>query len=225
MKKLFIQLSLYFTLLLFPFILRAQSLTLEQKQNPPVIMEVLVGNDGYASQMIINKVLRGIPKLSLFSVTNISSSWDEKLSQDAMNQVNLKYDFLKGMSVFGGVHYTPVTGLRPTTALMYVIGTETFVFMVSPRLIGFNEDSIVEGFAMVEYKPILNENWSIYSRAQGLYNQTITAGDHARSYLMLRVGVSFNGFSFGLGANWDAFGAENIKKENYGVFLSANLFN
>lgn len=194
-------------------------------ENPPVIMEILVGNDGYASQMIINKALRGIPKLSFFSVTNISSSWDEKLSQDAMNQVNLKYDFLKSLSVFGGVHYTPVTGLRPTTALMYVIGSETFIFMVSPRLIGFSKSSIIEGFAMMEYKPVLNDNWSIYSRIQGLYNQTISDGNHARSYLMLRAGLSYKDFSFGLGANWDAFGAERTTKENYGVFISANLFN
>ncbi|MEZ4841709.1 MAG: hypothetical protein R2821_09460 [Flavobacteriaceae bacterium] len=225
MEMLFIKWSLCFAMLLSPIILIAQADTVEQKQSPPVIMEILVGNDGYASQMIINKGFSAIPRLGFFSVTNISSSWGEKMSQDAMNQVNLKYDFLKGMSVFGGVHYTPVTGLRPTTALMYTTGSETLVFMVSPRLIGFNEDGIIEGFAMIEYKPILNENWSIYSRAQGLYNQTIAEGNHARSYLMLRAGLSYKNFSFGLGANWDAFGAERTTKENYGVFLSANLFN
>ncbi|MDL5511115.1 hypothetical protein QSE00_04770 [Arenibacter sp. M-2] len=225
MEMLFIKWSLCFALLLPPIVLSAQTDNDEQKQSSPVIMEILVGNDGYASQMIINKGFSAIPRLGFFSVTNISSSWGEKLSQDAMNQINLKYDFFKGMGVFGGVHYTPVTGLRPTTALMYTKGSGTFVFMVSPRLIGFNEGGIIEGFAMVEYKPTINENWSIYSRLQGLYNQTISDGNHARSYLMLRTGVSYKDFSFGLGANWDAFGAEKITKENYGVFLSANLFN
>lgn len=81
-------------------------------------MEVLVGNNSYAPQMIINKALSDIPKLSFFSVTNISSSWNEKLSQDAMNQINLKYDFLKGMSVFGGVHYTPVKSLVIKTIVL-----------------------------------------------------------------------------------------------------------
>lgn len=51
-------------------------------------------------------------------MTNISSSWNEKLSQDAMNQINLKYDFLKGMSVFGGVHYTSVKGLVIKTIVL-----------------------------------------------------------------------------------------------------------
>ena len=225
MKKPFVKLPVSIILMLCPILLRAQAPTVEQKENPPVIMEALVGNDGYASQMIVNKRFRSVLQLGLFSVTNISSSWGEKWSQDAMNQVNLKFDLLKGTSVFGGVHYTPVTGLRPTAALMYVKNSETFVFMVSPRLIGFSRSSILEGFVMLEYKPAINGSWSVYSRAQALYNQTISDGNHARSYLMLRAGLSYKIFSFGLGTNWDTFGAEKTKKENYGVFLSANLFN
>ena len=224
MEKLFKQ-SAFVTLLISPVILNAQTAPVEQRQGSPVIMEVLAGNNGYASQMIINKEFRDISRLGFFSVTNISSKWSEKLSQDAMNQVNLKFDVLKGVSVFGGVHYTPVTGLRPTTALMYAKMSEILVFMVSPRLIGFDEGSIIEGFAMVEYKPAINDVWRVYSRSQGLYDQTISDGRHTRSYLMLRAGLSYRDLSFGLGANWDAFGPGKITKENYGAFLSVNMFN
>jgi hypothetical protein len=84
-----------------------------------------------------------------------------------------------------------------------------------------SKNSNAEGFVMAEYKPEINENWKIYSRVQGLYAQNLNSGEHARSYLMLRLGLSYKDIRFGLGANWDAYGPEKQSKQNYGVFLAA----
>jgi hypothetical protein len=43
----------------------------------------------------------------------------KQLSKDAMSQANITFEIVKGLRLFGGMHYTPTTGLRPTTALMY----------------------------------------------------------------------------------------------------------
>ncbi|MDP9962239.1 hypothetical protein [Chryseobacterium lathyri] len=204
--------------------LKAQEPPSPEFKNPPVVVEVLAGNNGYASQMTVNKSFRSFPKLGIFSVTNFSSRWSETNSKDMMNQIHLTYHFAKGFSVLAGTHYTPSSGLRPNTALMYSYSSKEFLVTLMPR-IDLANNSNWEGFALVEYKPKLNEFWNLYTRAQGLYCATINSGDHARSYLMLRVGISSKEFRFGLGANWDAYGPARNTKANYGVFVAANVIN
>ena len=202
----------------------AQEEKREKILNPPVTIEVLTGDVGIASQMIINKSFRSVPRLGFFSVTNISSKWNETTSKDAMSQANITFEIVKGLRLFGGMHYTPTTGLRPTSALMYTFNYKSLLLSIGPR-IDLSKDSNAEGFVMAEYKPEINENWKIYSRVQGLYAQNLNSGEHARSYLMLRLGLSYKDIRFGLGAHWDAYGPEKQSKQNYGIFLAASLFN
>lgn len=218
------KLILVSSLILFANLANAQEQPVKEVKNPPVVVETLFGNEGYAGQMTINKAFRTVPKLGFFSVTNMSSKWDEKNSKDMMNQIHLTYQFAKGFKVLAGTHYTPNSGLRPNAAIMYSYSSKEFLLTIMPR-IDLSNDANWEGFALVEYKPQFNENWSLYTRAQGLYCATINNGDHARSYLMLRAGVSYKDFRFGLGANWDAYGPTKATKANYGLFLATNVFN
>jgi len=202
----------------------AQEEKSEKILNPPVTIEVLTGDVGIASQMIINKSFRLVPRLGFFSVTNISSKWNETTSKDAMSQANITFEIVKGLRLFGGMHYTPTTGLRPTSALMYTLNYKSLLLSIGPR-IDLSKNSNAEGFIMAEYKPEINENWKIYSRVQGLYAQNLNSGEHARSYLMLRLGLSYKDIRFGFGANWDAYGPEKQSKQNYGIFLAVSIFN
>lgn len=200
-------------------------LFVSQIHSPPVIFEALAGNKRFASQMMVNKAFEESSKFGFFSVANISSKWSESTSKDAMIQANITFEVIKNLRILGGSHYTPTTGLRPTAGLIYSVNFNDFLFTVNPRFIGFSKSSIAEGFAMVEYKPKINENWRGYSRIQGLYSQTIKDGEHARSYLMLRLGMSYRLITFGAGANFDSYGPFKESKQNYGVFASARLFN
>lgn len=193
--------------------------------NPPVIFEALAGNKGFASQMTINKTFEGSKKLGFFSVANISSKWTEDNSKDAMIQANITFEVIKDIRLVAGSHYTPTTGFRPTAGFMYSRNFNDFLLVVNPRCIGFSKNSIAEGFIMAEYKPKISENWNLYSRVQGLYSETIRDGEHARSYLMLRLGVSHKFITFGAGANFDSYGPFKESKQNYGIFASARLFN
>lgn len=208
---------------LFPLLFNSQ--THIPASNPPVSFEALAGNKGFASQMTVNKAFDGSKRLGFFSVANISSKWDENNSKDAMIQANLTFEVLKNLRLVGGSHYTPNTGLRPTAGFMYAKNFNDFLLIVNPRFIGFSKSSIAEGFIMMEYKPKISENWKGYSRIQGLYSETIKDGEHARSYLMLRAGVSYKTITFGAGANFDSYGPFKESKHNYGVFAAARLFN
>lgn len=214
-------LAVYFTLIPVLFYSQAETHT----SNPPVIFEALAGNKGFASQMMVNKGFEGIKGLGFFSVANISSKWSEDNSKDAMIQANITFEMIKNLRLVGGSHYTPNTGLRPTAGLMYSLNFKDFLLVVNPRFIGFSKNSIAEGFIMMEYKPGINENWNWYSRIQGLYSETITDGEHARSYLMLRLGLSYKSVTFGAGANFDSYGPFKESKQNYGIFAAVRLFN
>ncbi|WP_228377972.1 hypothetical protein [Chryseobacterium luteum] len=218
MKKI-----LFLTVGLIPMLFCSQSNT--RISNPPVIFEALAGNKGFASQMTVNKAFEGSEKLGFFSVANISSKWSEDHSKDAMIQANLTFEIIKNIRLVGGSHYTPTTGLRPTAGFMYSLNFNDFLLVVNPRLIGFSKSSIAEGFIMMEYKPKISETWTGYSRIQGLYSETTEDGEHARSYLMLRLGVTYRSITFGAGANFDSYGPFKESKQNYGLFASARLFN
>ncbi|WP_347218509.1 hypothetical protein [Chryseobacterium sp.] len=196
----------------------------KQILNPPVTFETLAGNKGIASQMTINKGFQDIKGLGFLSVANISSKWNEDRSNDAMIQANITFEVFKNIHVLGGMHYTPNTGLRPTAGLLYSLSTPDFLLIINPRFIGFSEKSIAEGMMLLEYKPPINDNWKGYSRIQALYSETINDGLHARSYLMLRLGVSYKLLTFGLGANWDQYGPCKESKQNFGVFAAIRLF-
>lgn len=211
-------------LLLFPAKIFAQENAVQEVKNPPIVLEILPGTNGYAAQMTVNKSFRNFHKFGIFSVTNFSSKWRETYSKDMMNQIHLTYQFAKGFKMLAGTHYTPHSGLRPNTAVLYTYSSKTILFSMMPR-IDLSKHSNWEGFALFEYKPQINQQWDIYTRAQGLYCAGMKNGDHARSYLMLRAGLSYKDFRFGLGANWDAYGPNKTSKENYGIFIASNVFN
>ena len=211
-------------LLLLCLKIAAQENLIQKPLNPPIVVEILPGTGGYAAQMTINKSFGGTSKFGFFSVTNLSSKWGETYAKDIMNQMHITYQFAPGFKVLGGTHYTPSSGLRPNAAVLYTYISKTVLVSVMPR-IDLSRNSDWECFAMMEYKPQLSPNWNIYSRVQGLYCATLKAGTHDRSYLMLRAGLSYKDFRFGLGANWDAYGPDRVSKENYGIFLAVNVFN
>lgn len=221
MKKLSLVFLISVTLPIFSF---AQNKDEIKVENPPVIVESLFGNAGYAAQMTVNKSFSSFPKFGIFSVTDMSSKWGEKNPKDLMNQIHLTYQFGKGFQLLTGTHFTPVSGLRPNAAIMYTYVSKSWLISIMPR-IDLSKNATWEGFAMLEYTPQLSENWKLYTRAQGVYCAVLDNGDHARSYLKLRAGVVYKEFRFGLGANFDTYGPERVSKENYGIFLAIRLFN
>lgn len=192
-------------------------------QNPPIIVEGLFGNRGMTYQMIINKKLQSIPKIGVFSVTNLVAEWESKPMTDAMTQTSLTYSLVKGLDVAAGFHYTPVTGIRPSAGLIYTYGTPEFLLVANPR-IDLSKDAATELMVLSEYKPRINEQWSLYTRLQGLYGFTVDNSEHARSYVVLRAGVTYKEFSFGAGANFDWYGPIKHHETNIGAFISVPLF-
>lgn len=72
---------------------------------------------------------------------------------------------------------------------------------------------------MLEFKPRIDDNLSLYTRLQIFYDYNLGEDHHDRSYIDIRIGPEFGSFAFGAGANWDWYGPLKIFKENYGLFV------
>ena len=221
MKTIIFLLGAFPVLLSSAVVLRAQSAPPTVK-NPPVNVEVMFSNRGTAFQMLVNKKTQSMSRVGFFSVTNLLGQWDSRQVSDHMTQGSLTYELLKGLSLAGGFHLTPATGFRPSAALMYGYSNPNLTLVLNPRA-DLVKNGALENLFIVEYKPELGKVLRAYSRIQGLYVYQPKADAHARSYLMLRAGLLYKEFNFGLGANLDRYGPLKLQKNSFGGFFSMRL--
>ena len=191
--------------------------------NPPITMELMAGNRGVLYQLIVNKKLQSIPKLGFFSVTNGTAAWEKELIPDIMTQAHITYSLFKGLDISSGMQYTPIYGFRPVAALFYSYASKDFFVLLNPK-VDLKDDLASEALALVEYKPQLNDKLNFYSRIQGLYGFVPKSGDHNRSYLMLRAGLSYKEFTIGAASNFDWYGPFKQNENNFGLFINTQLF-
>jgi len=99
------------------------------------------------------------------------------------------------------------------------------LLVVIPRidLIGSDEGNY-EFLGSLQFTPPINDQWSLYSRAEGLYELSLDGSEHQRSYVSGRAGLGYKEFAFGLGLNVDYFGPAKDSVTNIGIFLRADLF-
>ena len=126
--------------------------------------------------------------------------------------------FLKGFGISSGISINAKTGFSPTAGLQYVYATKKVLTVLAPGILLTNNHNI-QCVTVLEYKPAIKNNWSIYSRLQGFYNYNTEKDFHQRSYILARLGLTYKVLAFGLGGNWDWYGQTKLYKENYGVFL------
>lgn len=202
---------------------RAQETPSPAMGNPPIFMEIFAGDRALAYQMIINKKLQSVPKLGFFGVTNIQAEWGEPKMDDYMVQGNLAYAIVRGIDLSGGFIWNPVDGIRPSAGVVFSYGNPKLLVVVNPR-VDLSENANFDALGLIEFKPEINEKWTLYTRFQGLYTHHLGHDYHSRSYLMLRAGLSYKDITFGAASNFDWYGPIKINKNNYGGFIAVNLF-
>lgn len=192
-------------------------------QNPPVIMEGLVGSRGFSYQLVADKKFQSIPRLGYYTVVNFQIDWGESKIGDYMLQGHLTYTILKGLNAEAGFFANPVDGIRPSAGFIYTYANSN-VFVLANSRVDIAKNPNAELFALAEYKPELNEKLNLYTKIQGLYCHNLGYDFHSRSYVWLRAGLTVKEFTFGLAGNFDFYGPEKYNKNNLGFFLMVNLF-
>jgi len=192
-------------------------------KNPPIVMETMVGDRGLFYQIMIDKKFQSIPRLGFFSVSSVVGEWNTRKVDDLMIQAHLTYQVYKGLTINGGFHHTPMTGIRPTAGLMYSYANPKWTVVIFPRT-DLTAKANVELFGLAEYKPKITDKLNFYSRVQGMYVQNPSMDAHQKSGLVLRAGVSYREFTVGAAFNADYYGPDKTNINNTGGFISVALF-
>lgn len=191
----------------------------------PIPFEVFLGTDGFTSQLIVDKKFVGVNKLGLFGLSFLKADYDnETFLRESINMAVLKYDIVNNVSVVGGALFNSNWGFRPYAGAQYGYHSRTLMGVVSS---GFHltDTHNWETLAIVEYRPQIKENWSLYTRVQGLYSHLTETGKHDRSFLYSRLGVTYKTISFGCALNYDWYGNGPMKIDDHewGIFISTIL--
>lgn len=189
----------------------------------PIPVEMMFGHNRFFFQSLVTKPFAPGSRLGLFTIATFHAGY--KNEQDEFElaiPVQVSYRLWKNFGAFAGVAMNSKSGAHPVIGPQYVLAKRQLVIVVNGRYL-LSSNHNLEGFALVEFKPALNDKWSLYSRLQGFYSHNTKKESHDRSFFYLRLGLQKKNFSFGPAANLDQYGPEKKLKENYGVYLSWNF--
>jgi hypothetical protein len=186
-------------------------------------VEEFIGHERQYLQVTANKIFSEKKKVGLLSITSYAADYKSDLSKNEFQNSTLIYHTLyKGIGINSGVTFTSIEGMKNFVGLQYMFQHSTFSLIYLPSFY-FTEGRKLANTALLEFKPRIKNNWSVYTRVQAHYNRDLAHKTHFRSYVYSRAGFTYKYFSFGLAHNFDQYGAEKKTKNNYGIFLSLAL--
>lgn len=222
--RLIINIIIVQCLVMSAFAQKGETLINRSPSLSPVPIEALFMKDAVNIQMTVNKRFSSQSKLGFFGVVNLLNTYDNnKDKNETMILTMASYELFEGFTINAGMWTNNVIGTRPSLALNYTIIGEDFLLINVPR-IDLSEDHNIEHALIFEYFPRLTDTLILYSRVQGLYNYNVEEKAHDRSYIDLRLGVTYHKIRMGVGANLDFYGPKGIYKQNIGLFVGTMLF-
>lgn len=201
---------------LFPSKLLAQ----DAPPSPPVPVEIMLGHNRLFFQSIVSKPFTPGSRVGLFTIGTFQTGYNNEPDELEMAiPLQVSYKIWKNFGAFAGLAINNKTGIRPVMGPQYVLAKRQILIVLNGRYILSGSNNI-EGFALVEYRPVLSKNWRLYSRVQAFYSYNPQGENHDRSFYYLRLGVQRKALSFGPAANFDLYGRDKNFKDNYGVYFN-----
>lgn len=208
------------SLLFFSSIAVAQDSSTKTKRTAPIPVEVFFGNNRVVTQFSMNKKFSYSSRFGITANSYYAGSYDNVLkNNESMNFLFLTYEIYKGLGLASGAALNSQWGFRPFAGARHAYASKSISTMISS---GFylTQSQNFETKVVLQYRPHLKGNWSLYSRIEGLINQDMNTKKHDRSSIYGRLGVSFKSLGFGLATNYDWYGPVKFARENSGVFVS-----
>lgn len=203
-------------------IIKAQDSTLFVR-NKAIAVEEMVGDKRQFLQVLVNKPLVERKTVGLLSISSYAADYRHNSNNNEFLNTTLIYHHLfKGISINSGASFTSVDGLKNFIGLQYMYQSKTLSLIYMPSYYFINTHKF-SNFALIEFQPVIGENWAIYSRLQLHYNRDLKNGNHFRSYAYGRLGLTYRCFGFGVAHNFDRYTANKNAKYNTGIFLQLSL--
>ncbi|SFG48036.1 hypothetical protein SAMN04487988_104135 [Algoriphagus hitonicola] len=195
-----------------------------QAPEPPIPIEIMPSSDQLYFQMVVKKQFAPTSQFNFFTVTTFTANYQNDMRKSSvLIPAQIQYEFgKKGFGVMAGGEMNSVIGFYPVFGPLHTYASKEFL-AVTVATFYVNQEQDFKLFGLYEYKPVLSEKWTLYTRLQFIYNQSIREGDHNRSYLYLRAGLKKGPMIFGIGANLDQFGPDKQYRDSFGLFVRWEL--
>jgi len=184
-------------------------------QGQSVLVEAMAGNKNYFYQHTLLLPLNH-SQFSIFHTSSMYWVYQERQKNEAMTQSYITYPLAPFARLALGTFYASQPGISASLAAQFQFGKRHFRALLVPRA-DLKKNGSVEGMALFEYMPPINERTSFYSRVQFMSNFGPDA--HNRSYQNFRLGASGRRTTAGLALNIDERGPEKQTQHNWGVFI------
>lgn len=158
--------------------------------------------------------------LGLFSLSTFAGDYSnkDKSENEVVSNIHLTLQLAKGIRLAGGAGFHFLNGFVPQVGFQFQhVGKHTLL-VANPTLESADHTSL-GSIAIFEYRPQLKEHLQLYLRLQALYIQNLSDRAHERSFLLARIGPTFDQFTTGLGVNFDYYGPLKKYKQNTGIFF------
>lgn len=203
----------------------AQTDTAEDTAASPISIESFFGSKGALVEMTFSKSFTPSSPFGILSISEYYGTYkaDKQATDNQyMAQTYLTYRLHSNILLAAGAMMNNVDGLRPSVGVEYSLPGKDFFFLIMPR-IDLTQTHNAEALSLIEYTPALKNQWSLYSRIEGLYNRDLQNKAHGISYLRLRLGLSYKIYRFGLGTNFAWYGPEKFNDNQVGIFAGILL--
>ena len=193
---------------------------LAQSPNPPIPVELMFGHERLDFQLVFKRNFAPESKFNILTIAVFSQNYDNEARPGNSIVIPFQVNYSigkKGFALAAGGEANSVAGFSKMVGLAHSFANRKYL-AISVLSYLLNEGQDLKLFGLYEFKPAINETWSLYNRAQFVYNHNLSEDHHNRSFLYLRSGLKKGPLSFGIGANWDQYGSRKITKNNFGVF-------
>ena len=190
-----------------------------QKPAPSIPVELLFGNNNLNFQMLMNKSFNQNNKLKFFGLATYTANYEDRVKDNSMTIINqVSYSFGQGFGIMGGAEINSFAGISPVLGPQHVFANKKFL-AVTVASYYLNEENDFSILGLYEYKPPINDKWTLYSRLQIFYNQSLSEDIHNKSFIYLRAGLKRKSLIFGLGTDFDWSGPNRSFQDNFGGFI------
>jgi len=189
-----------------------------QEPIPPIPAEVFFGNEYIYYQIVTKRAFSQGSNFEYFALATFSADYRNGLKANSMVTIGqISYELGRGFGLMGGADVNSFSGFSPIIGPQHTYASKEWlaVTVVSYFL---NGESDLKLFGIYEYKPAINDKWTLYNRVQFIVNQSLSYNSHNKSYLYLRTGLKRNSVIIGIAANFDWSGPSKVYRENYGLF-------
>lgn len=177
-------------------------------------IEIMPGNERVFADLQWLKSFDSQFRWSLFSRTRMTVDWDNRTNIFSGAYLNYTAKSGIGLSLVGKVSQT--SGASADSGV-HIFKSKPSWMLFGLATFGLKKDFEYSWFSILRFKPKIKEQWKWYISLE-LYH-LFMGNNHAISVERVRLGLSKQGWQFGVAGNFQQVGPGFVGGENWGAFL------